>query len=180
MVRGRLAFALVLLLAPALGATAFLLPSLQPQQQPRQQAPRRLAAASSPSSSSTSSNGMAVVAKALARALAAPALLVTAMLAPSPIMLDGSGSAAWAISGGGKDWVRGVCGDLTAAVCLGRMPSPSTHPTNPPQTNNRQRPGFGPGFFREGLLQEGFLRGHRAEDQLQGLQAPRRALLQGD
>jgi len=141
MVRGRLAFALVLLLAPALGATAFLLPSLQPQQQPRQQAPRRLAAASSPSSSSTSSNGMAVVAKALARALAAPALLVTAMLAPSPIMLDGSGSAAWAISGGGKDWVRGVCGDLTAAVCLGRMPSQSTHPTNPPQMNNRQRPG---------------------------------------
>lgn len=40
--------------------------------------------------------------KALARALTAPALLLTVFLAPSP-MLGGGG--AWAISGGGKDWV---------------------------------------------------------------------------
>jgi hypothetical protein len=94
--------ALALVVASALLAAAFSF-------MPPQQAPRR--ATTSPSATSASSEASRThaikpfpVGKALARALAAPALLLTAMLAPSPMMPDGG--AAWAISGGGKDWVR--------------------------------------------------------------------------
>lgn len=92
----RLHLTLALLLAAT--ATAFVPPA--PVQTPRPASPSAVCSSRSSEGSSAAAPSLA---KLLARSLAAPTLLLTAFLAPSP-MLDGG--AAWAISGGGKDWVR--------------------------------------------------------------------------
>lgn len=98
----RLQLALALVAAVLGSALAFV---------PLQPAPRAATAVrssrASPESSSTTGIKPLSVAQALARALAAPALLLTGVLAPSSF--DG---AAHAISGGGKDWVSAYCVDF--------------------------------------------------------------------
>lgn len=94
----RLHLALGLLLLAVGAVSAFFVAPIQ--QAPRQT--RSVAICRPSSREGTDAAAAPSLGKALARALTAPALLLTAFLAPSP-MLDGG--AAWAISGGGKDWV---------------------------------------------------------------------------
>lgn len=98
MARLHLARALgLMLLAVGAVSTFFVAPI---QQAPRQTRPAAICRRSS--REGTDAAAAPSLGKALARALTAPALLLTAFLTPSP-MLDGG--VAWAISGGGKDWV---------------------------------------------------------------------------